>query len=369
MEEFLKAILLEEEKIRKDLRTIVPISMQKQDWIDFNKATHCHICEKALVKESFLDSVPVYDQNGGRYCGQAHKRSCFKDKFIGPKNKPQPLNEIDKWIKESQEDCLYCGKPLLVNNYRDAVKDHCHLTGKYRGAAHNVCNMNLRITPKQDLIPVVFHNLRGYDAHHLFQAMAKVEGKSITCIQTTWKRYISFSLGGARFIDSLNFLQASLDSLLKNIPWEHLKCTSNLAESKKQRNLLRQKGIYPYEYMDGWERFSETKLPHKRMFYSSLNDKHITQKQSKHAKKVWKVFGCKNLGDYHDLYLKTDVCLLADVFENFRSICTKQYGLDPARYYTSPGLSWDALLKKTGVQLEKLTDVDMHLELPAGYRW
>lgn len=101
---------------------------------------------------------------GGSYCGQAHKRCFFKDKFIGPKNKPQPLNEIDKWVKENQEDCLYCREPLLVNSYRDAVKDHCHLTGKYRGTAHNVCNMNVQIKPEQDQIPVVFHDLRGYHA-------------------------------------------------------------------------------------------------------------------------------------------------------------------------------------------------------------
>jgi len=74
-------------------------------------------------------------------------------------------------------------------------------------------------------------------------------------------------------------------------------------------------------------------------FYSSLNDEHITQGQIKHAKKVWKAFGCEILGDYHDLYLKTDTRLLADVFENLTSLCLKQYGLDPAHYYTSPGLS------------------------------
>ena len=92
----------------------------------------------------------------------------------------------------------------------------------------------------------------------------------------------------------------------------------------------------------------------KRSFYSKLNDENITDEEYEHAQAVWEAFGCETLGDYHDLYVETDVTLLADVFENFRSLCEEQYGLDPAHYYTSPGLSWDALLKKTGVELELL---------------
>ena len=112
--------------------------------------------------------------------------------------------------------------------------------------------------------------------------------------------------------------------------------------------------------MDRWARFGKTKLPHKNMFYSWPNDEQVTQKQSKCAKKVWTEFACKNLGDYHDLYPYIDVCLLADVFENCKSICLKQYSLDPAHYFTSLGLSWYASLKKAGAKLELLIDVDRH---------
>ena len=118
--------------------------------------------------------------------------------------------------------------------------------------------------------------------------------------------------------------------------------------------------------MDSWERFEETQLPEKETFYSKLTDENISDGDYEHAKKVWEMFGCKNLGDYHDLYVKTDVNLLADVFENFRNLCMEQYGLDPAHYYTSPGLSWDALLKKTGVELELFTDFQMHLFIESG---
>ena len=152
-------------------------------------------------------------------------------------------------------------------------------------------------------------------------------------------------IGGLRFIDSLTFLQGSLDSLVSATPNESLKITSTIS---KDSELLYKKGFYPYEYMDAWGRFSETSLPDKEKFYSKLNDEHITDDEYAHVQRVWEAFGCKALSDYHDLYVKTDVALLANVFENFRNLCQEKYRLDPAHYYTSPGLSWDALLKKDG---------------------
>ena len=112
--------------------------------------------------------------------------------------------------------------------------------------------------------------------------------------------------------------------------------------------------------MNGIEKFSEEKLPPKEEFYSKLNDNNISEEDFAHAQRIWKEFGVKNLGEYHDLYLKSDVLLLADVFEEFRNVCLENYSLDPAWYYTSPGLSWDALLKVSGVRLELLTDVDIY---------
>ena len=101
---------------------------------------------------------------------------------------------------------------------------------------------------------------------------------------------------------------------------------------------MTKKGIYPYDYMNGFEKFSERHLPPKKYFYSKLNDCGITDKEYQHAERIWKELKIKNLGEYHDLYLKSDVLLLADVFEEFRNICLENYSLDPAWYYTSPGL-------------------------------
>ena len=116
------------------------------------------------------------------------------------------------------------------------------------------------------------------------------------------------------------------------------------------------------------KRFDEAKLPEKEKFYSSLSGKGITDEEYAHAQEVWATFGCQTMGDYHDLYVATDVLLLSDVFESFRKVCQEKYGLDPAHYYSAPGLSWDTLLKKTGVDLELLTHLDMHLFIERGMR-
>ena len=154
-------------------------------------------------------------------------------------------------------------------------------------------------------------------------------------------------------------MASSLEGLVGNLGLEKLKETRK--EFGVKFELLARKGIYPCDYMNRIEKFSEKTLPPKEEFYSKLNDCEVSDKDYEHAQKVWKQFGIKNLGEYHDLYLKSDVLLLADVFEEFRRNSLENYSLDAAWYYTSPGLSWDALLKHSGVRLELLTDVDMLL--------
>ena len=120
--------------------------------------------------------------------------------------------------------------------------------------------------------------------------------------------------------------------------------------------------------MDSWDKFEEKQLPSIDEFYSKLNMSGISEKDHSHAFKVWNEFSLKNMGDYHDLYLETDVILLANVFESFRKVCLDNYGLDPAHVYTAPGLAWKACLKKTGVNLELLKDPDMLLMFERGIR-
>ena len=132
--------------------------------------------------------------------------------------------------------------------------------------------------------------------------------------------------------------------------------------------LLLRKGIYPYEYIDSRKKFNENTIPPKEAFYSKLNLENITDKDYEHVKKVWEAFEIKNLGEYHDLYVQCDTFLLADVFENFRNKCIEIYELDPAHFLSAPGLAWQACLKKTKVELESLTDIDMLLMVEKGTR-
>ena len=169
-----------------------------------------------------------------------------------------------------------------------------------------------------------------------------------------------------RFIDSYKFLQTSLANLVRNLQPDDFRNTKTIFKDKTE--LLTRKGVYPYDYVSSIETLTETQLPPKEEFYSKLNDEDITDADYQHALNVWNTFNCKTIRDYHDLYLKSDVLLLADVFENFRKTCLRHYNLDPAHYYTSPGLAWDASLKETGQELQLLHDYDMLMMFERGIR-
>ena len=180
------------------------------------------------------------------------------------------------------------------------------------------------------------------------------------------------------FIDSMQFLNSSLDKLVKNLLDEHFKYL--LEEfSSKNLELLKQKVAYPYEYMNIFEKFNKEKLPARKYFYSStrekkidndgeMSDGHVSVKDYLMCEKDWDKFDMKNMGDYHDHYSIKDVLLLADVFKKFIGTCLKFYGLHPCHYFSSPGLSWDAMLKMTGVKLEKISETDMYLFIKKGLR-
>ena len=264
------------------------------------------------------------------------------------------------------------------------VRDHCHFTGKFRGAAHQKCNLSFKVP---DYIPVVFHNLSGYDAHLFIKELARKYGKEgMNVIAENSEKYISFSLNievgtyvnkkgetvvkkiQLRFIDSIRFMASSLDKLANNLSDDQFKNLRKFFKDDDQFQLLKRKGVYPYEYIDSFDRFNEGALPSKDNFYSKLNLSGVSDLDYAHAQNVWKAFDIQNLGDYHDIYLKTDVLLLADVFETFRETCLNTYKLDPAHFYTSPGLAWQACLKKTGIELDLLSDMEMLLFVEQGIR-
>ena len=287
--------------------------------------------------------------------------------------KPMHLTQEEEQAFQQAQDCHICDQPLGV----DRVRDHDHLTGDYRGAAHNECNLALKYKKVNDrmvdsfVIPVVFHNLRGYDAHVLMESLGKYKKRKLSCIPNNSERYISFSLGNLRFIDSFQFLGTSLEKLVSNLAAEgkdKFKLLTQYVVDPTKQDLLLRKGVYPYDYVDSPTKLTETALPPQAAFYSILNQEAISAEDYAHAEEVWRVFQCRTMGDYHDVYLKSDVILLADVFESFRDTAMETYKLDPAHYFTAPGFSWDSMLKYTGVELDLLDDPDMYLMVESGIR-
>ena len=261
------------------------------------------------------------------------------------------------------------------------IMDHCRITGKYMGSAYDACCSKLRMNPDKIRVPVIFHNLRGYDSHLIMQQIGKIakdksyvdkngerKNLKINAIPNNMERYMVFMLANnLTFIDSFQFMSSSLDKLVSNMRKEDLKYTSTAFYGYKL-DLMSKKGIYPYDFMDSMEKFENKELPKIEDFYSTLNEEHISEKDYNYAKEVWNAFRIKNMGEYHDLYLQSDVLLLTDVFENFRNTCMQYYGLDPCHYFTSPGLSWDAMLKMTKVKLELVTDINMYQFIEKGMR-
>ena len=178
-----------------------------------------------------------------------------------------------------------------------------------------------------------------------------------------------------RFIDSIQFLKASMEELVectdKSTSTEAPLGSFQHTRSHFPRHLvdlMLRKGVYPYDYMDQWERFNDTRLPPIEDFYSKLTETPCEDDDYNHAIQVWNRFNCNTMGDYHDLYLKSDVLLLADIIANFRTTGLKHYGLDPVHYYTLPGYAWDCFLRYSGVKMELLKDQEMYVFLESGIR-
>jgi hypothetical protein len=243
-------------------------------------------------------------------------------------------------------------------------------------------------------IPVIFHNLSGYDGHIIMQGIGAMECEDkIEPIPYNMEKYMAFKLGSLRFIDSMQFMKSGLDKLASNLsaqkckdrdctnpkhPWridagrcfahpENFKITRSQTPPEMLEIYLK-KGVYHYEYMNSWEKFDKTSLPPKEAFYSKLNNTHISDIEYEYAKSVWEKAGCKTMHNYHDIYLKTDVLLLADIFQNFRQVAIEKYGLDPLWYYSTPGLAWDALFFMTGQRSELITDQNMYMMVKQGLR-
>ena len=255
--------------------------------------------------------------------------------------------------------CYLCNKPFTTSNYK--VADHDHLNGKYRGAAHNECNLRAR---KDYVIPVILHNLFSYDLHLLMNYMVQFMPKNIKVLAKTCENYISIKLAVPKtkirllFLDSYKFLTGSLSSLGKILPSEEKQLIKK--EFPNNHNLLLEKLCFPYDYVNGWSVLNEEKLPPIEKFHNNLTGATITPEEYNNTMIIWNIFKIKNIGQLSDLYLKIDVLLLVCVFETFRKQCLKIHRLDSCHFLTLPSLSWFAMLKYTKVKLEIIKDVKIY---------
>jgi hypothetical protein len=211
-------------------------------------------------------------------------------------------------------DCHLCSHPLKD----DGVRDHCHVTGRYRGAAHSKCNVRARTSYK---VPVFLHNLKGYDAHHLLTAAdALGPDVKLSAMAKNAEKFTTLGIGRIEFKDSMSFMMAGLGTLVGNLkPEAFVRTRAHILARHGDRSqewrdealtLLTRKGVYPYEHMTSYAPFAETQLPPIAAFTSSMSGD-VTAEDYAHGQRVWAHWGCRTMRDYHDLYLLADVILLA----------------------------------------------------------
>lgn len=317
------------------------------------------------------------------------------------------MTDEQKQNHHKQRNCERCYQILADEYSKDPedkpymkVRHHDHITGDYIGAYCNDCNLKYQY---RKFLPVYIHNLKGYDSHLFVKALynygyKKEDSKldNISCIPNNEEKYISFSkkievdyyfdkkkgeivpiMFEIRFLDTFSFMATSIESLAGNLrkgcktideKRRAFKNVSNQFENDEEFELMISKGVYPYDFIDSYEKLNRTHLPKRKEFNSVLYNSKCSKADYIRACNVWKKFNCKTFLDYHNLYLTADVLLLADIWENFRSVCYKVYNLDCEYYYTAPGLSWDAMLKYTKVKLELLTDIAMFEFVESGIR-
>ena len=295
--------------------------------------------------------------------------------------KPMEISPEQEQEFQSSTRCSICNKIFKEDD--EKVRDHCHFTGKYRGAAHVKCNLDYSF--RYFKIPVFFHNLKNYDGHLIIGKANEMnerlnKKRRIEIVPQNSEKFITFSFGSLQFKDSFSFLSSSLDKLIQLNKYDNDRKLDNWTEHFKFTNrnpyvkdnydldLLTEKGVYPYDYMTDVSKFDETALPSKQAFYSYLYEEDITDEDYRRAQRIWEHFNIKNIGEYHGLYLMTDVYLLTDVFENFREMCLNYYGLDPAHYITLPNFAWSAFLAMTGVRLQQIHNRDMYEMIEKGLR-
>ena len=276
--------------------------------------------------------------------------------------------------------CPRCDREFNQDS-RKKVRDHCHITGKFRSALCHNCNSKLRLTRRT--LPVVFHNFKCYDAHQIIKhGLGKFKHWELEVIPQSKEKFMSLrakvpvdkTKEGKNvyftivFIDSFQFMSASLANLVNNL--DSLPYADVLKRQYPYLSceVIRRKGVFPYSYFDSLEKLETTSLPPREAFRNDLTGEECDEDEYKFAQRAWQEFGCQKFDDYLKSYLFLDVLLLACVFEKFREQSLEEDGLDPAHFVSLPSLSFTSAFKMTGEKIDLIKDAEMYTFFERGIR-
>jgi len=290
-----------------------------------------------------------------------------------------PLTDDQRIAHDNATACQNCKTTFSVVNPK--CHHHNHVSGRYLFPACQHCNLALKPRKCSDgyVCVCIFHNLKAYDSNFILKHFDKkyveyntkrgaMAYRDIEAIPINSEKTLQFQIRNVIFADSCEFLSASLDTLVSTLKKGG---TDLFVETRKylgDSDLIFQKGHFPYTYFDSLDRLRETELPEKSKFYNDLTESEIDDRQYQHAWAVWRHFDMKSFKDYHDHYMKSDVLLLSDCFQNFRQTMISTHGLDCLYFPSLPSMALQVALKMTEVELDLITEADQYLLLESNIR-
>jgi DNA polymerase type B, organellar and viral len=360
------------------VKPLAPCSRCPNTFMCYHKAT------VEAVQQAGTYSVLIVDHLGNIVHQKTHSSEDCADQFVEDllelepellellnEKRPMSLTQRQELQFRAAQQCHICEEFFLEDSVR--VRDHCHLTGQFMGAAHQSCNLKRTVVKK---IPLFCHNFTGYDGHLVVKGIKKdPRVHTMQALARNTERFRTLQINSYHFLDSMSFLDGSLGDVVDDLrksghPFQLLDLT-DLCSGRRagHKGLLLQKGVYPYEFAQSVEQLrAATRLPPIEKFFSKVANTGVSPEDYRHAQEVYRKFSCENMLDYCELYCQLDVVLLAECLLSFRAEVEREFGLDCCHYISLPQLAFDGMLKMTQISIECLTDVDMLLFLEQNIR-